>query len=256
MAIDPLSHATLVARRNLLAASVAAITYKGFNVDIQSISLFGAEARFDRGAIAFLLIATTAWFTVHFAFRFFIDMKNLDPTPHQITTKESVFNARQNLRQSAQNGLATAIAETLAAGYSLGGSEWPAGHILFEKCEQFGFTIDEQMLYLGDEQRSTLKINALGDPNRVGTLDPVANRDIYEAPIAAMLRYLKGYQRRYRLLWLRQQPVLFWVGSLYIVSNYMIEGGVPLALGILALAAMYDHATLTWVKALLPLSVR
>lgn len=256
MVIEPLSQTTIHVRRNLMAASVAAITYKTFNVTIENVSFFGSSTHFDKGAVAFVLIAATGWFTAHFVFRYVIDMKNLELTPHQVATGAAAAEARQAFRHSGQAGLADAVRKALPEDYDLGGWQYPVGDILFQNCERAGFVVGEKLLNLGDKQNSALTIIKLRDPLKTDPLDPRENRELYERPVTVMLDYLRQYQRRYILMCWKQRPVLFSVWSLYAVTNFLIEGLVPIVLGVIALAAMYDFVSLSWLASLLPPSAR
>jgi hypothetical protein len=60
MAVDPLSPATRATKRNLLVASMLAITYRAFDVSIDKIPVAGLSISFDNRVFAFLLIATLA----------------------------------------------------------------------------------------------------------------------------------------------------------------------------------------------------
>src|SRR5690349_8490792 len=125
MAIDPLATATRTAKRNLLAASMLAITYKAFNGTIENIPIAGLNIRFDKGAFEFLLLAAILYFGATFLFYYVIDMRNLEQTPDQGTTKQNFQNMQANLRGSCQGDLAEAIRVTLPTGYHLEG--WQFG---------------------------------------------------------------------------------------------------------------------------------
>lgn len=250
MAIEPLSPTTISIRRNLLAASIAAITYKSFNVHIDSVSFLGTTTQFDKGAVAFLLIATTAWLTAHFFVRFVIDIKNRELTPHQIATQEEISKARLNLRQSAQSKLAQTVAQSLPDGFSFGAWQYPVTDRLFDHCERQNPSIDEQILNLNDERYTALTIMS-----RTGAVSPIRDPELYRYPTQIMLEQLKQYRRDYTYLRWRQRPTIASVGFLYFVSDYMIEGLIPIVLGIVALASMYDLVGLRWLSILLPNSV-
>jgi hypothetical protein len=256
LAVEPLSPNTLNIRRNLLVASLAGITYKAFDVSADSVTLFDSSVHVDKRAIAFLLIVTIAWLTLHFAVRYFIDMMNLEDSPHQAATQAAVIEERQHFRTLGQAGLAEAITRVLPPNYNLGGSQFPNIDLMFQNCEKSSFPINESLLHLGDPQASRLVLQKLGDPNQTGPLDPIANRKIYELPIQTALEYLRQYQRRYTLLRWRQRPRRYSVWSLYAISNYLLEGVAPLILALVALSAMYNAISLRGLLALLPSVVR
>jgi phosphotransferase system glucose/maltose/N-acetylglucosamine-specific IIC component len=80
---DPLSSATRAVKRNLLIASVLAISANAFNVSVDKIPVGGLSVNFDSRLFAFLLVVTLLYFFCTFVIYYAIDMKNLEPTTHQ-----------------------------------------------------------------------------------------------------------------------------------------------------------------------------
>jgi hypothetical protein len=83
---DPLSSATRAAKRNLLAASLIAVTFKAFNISVERISVVGVNMDFDRGVFEFLILASLAYFLATFCLYYYIDIRNFPRTAHENRT--------------------------------------------------------------------------------------------------------------------------------------------------------------------------
>jgi hypothetical protein len=172
MAIDPLATATRTAKRNLLAASTLAITYKAFNITIDNIPVMGLSIRFDKGAFEFLLLSAIVYFGATFLLYYIIDIRNLEQTLDQGATKENIQNRHIALRGEWQSKLAEAVSAVLPLGYRLDGWQFGTIDVVFNNCSKLRSRIDERALHLGDERKSVLKI--VGPPSGAGMqLDPV-----------------------------------------------------------------------------------
>src|SRR5436305_1195225 len=102
---DPLTPATRGAKRNLLVASVLAITFKAFDVKVDKIPVAGLSIDFDDRLFSFLLLTTTAYFLVTFVLYYFIDIRNLDTTTHQKTSDKIFSNKFSMFNQEAEDWL-------------------------------------------------------------------------------------------------------------------------------------------------------
>src|SRR5258708_5111953 len=96
---DPLSSATRANKRNLLVVSVIAISASAFNVSIDKIPVGGLSMSFDDRLFAFLLVVVLLYFLATFILYYTIDMKNLDPTGHQLAAEKKF---QQRLRACPQ----------------------------------------------------------------------------------------------------------------------------------------------------------
>src|SRR5260370_19711930 len=85
---DPISSATRANKRNLLVVSVIAISASAFNVSIDKIPVGGLSISFDDRLFAFLLVVVLLYFLATFILYYAIDMKNLDPTGHQLAAEK------------------------------------------------------------------------------------------------------------------------------------------------------------------------
>ena len=110
--------------------------------------------------------------------------------------------------------------------------------------------IDENALKLEDEWYSTIRI--VGPvAGEMMLLKPDQHRDVYETPIGVAIEHLRRYRQRYWLLRARSWPRQIAVASLYVARNYVADRVLPVALAVLAAAAMYNVVNVSWVRALL-----
>lgn len=254
MAIDPLSPSTRIAKRNLLAVSILAITYKAFNITIENIPIAGLNIRFDRGAFAFLLLCGASYFGLTFLFYYLIDIWNIEETPHQQNVRQRFDNRISSFRTRCVQLLNQEVIECLSDPFYLSGLSPGSMNRLLEQCERKNFDIDEAALKLGTPQ-SILNIGSrnIGGGN---ALNPASYREVYEAPIKITIKHLKDYRRdvrRYRFFLL---PWMTSVKLMYATRNLGLDGILPIALAILAIVAMYDLVSVHWITWLLPSSVK
>src|SRR5260370_13448666 len=88
---DPLSTATRATKRNLLAASVLAISANAFNVSVDKIPVGGLSITFDDRLFAFLLLIVLAYFLCTFILYYAIDMNNYEATGHQEKVEKALL---------------------------------------------------------------------------------------------------------------------------------------------------------------------
>lgn len=254
MITDPLSPATRIAKRNLLAVSILAITYKAFNVTIENIPIEGLNLRFEKGAFAFLLLCGAAYFGVTFVLYYLIDIKNVEETPHQQFTTQKFHDLISSRRRQSLFELAKKFEATLPEPLYFGG--WTPGPTdrLLENCEKRNFLINETALQLGT-QNAFFKISSrnVGGGNAI---DPKTNAGVYEKPIQIALDHLHEYQRsmgRYKKL---LRPWLISVKLMYAIRNYGTDGIFPIGLALFAIAAMYNIVDVQWITSFLPSGVK
>src|SRR5262249_10848467 len=83
---DPLTQATRTTKRNLLAASVVAITFKAFDIVADKIPVAGMTITFDKGVFEFLLVMVLWYFLAAFVLYYYIDIENFPRTAHHEST--------------------------------------------------------------------------------------------------------------------------------------------------------------------------
>lgn len=235
MALDPLSAATRTEKRNLLALSVVAITFKAFNVKIEKIPFVGLSVDFEQGAFEFLLIIGIIYFGVTFTIYYFIDIRN-DRKPDHLIAAEKRYRAKlDTYRAHASEVLARQMQEQLGPPYNVNS---PTGHLdtALDAAEHdlpFKKKEEDVFFFVGVNRETPL-----GDIRKRGD----------DLVYAALPRYRRSF-RRYRYLmgmWLSG------VRFLYFVRNYGIDGLLPVVLGAVALLAIYDVISLSWLSWLLP----
>jgi hypothetical protein len=114
---DPLSPATRATKRNLLVASVLAISANAFNVSVDKIPVGGLSINFDNRLFAFLLLVVLLYFFCTFVIYYTIDIKNLEKTAHQ-TSSEELFQRRVNgFSQTYQHKVQKAVQQVLSPEY-------------------------------------------------------------------------------------------------------------------------------------------
>ena len=96
MSADPLSSSTRTTKRNLLVASVFAIAYAAFDVTISKIPLAGLEIEFDQRLFSFLILSVLVYFTGTFILYYYIDIRNVELTPHQKLTEGEYTKKKTN----------------------------------------------------------------------------------------------------------------------------------------------------------------
>jgi len=101
---DPLSPATRATKRNLLVASVLAISANVFNVSIDKIPIGGLSITFDDRLFAFLLLIVLIYFLCTFTLYYSIDIKNLEKTDHQTVSEHAYRNSRNKVWSTCPSG--------------------------------------------------------------------------------------------------------------------------------------------------------
>src|SRR6266404_9078560 len=97
---DPLSTATRATKRNLLIASVLAISANAFNVSVDKIPIGGLSLTFDDRLFAFLIFITLTYFLCTFILYYVIDIKNLEETGHQESAMKKFDQRQYDFEQS------------------------------------------------------------------------------------------------------------------------------------------------------------
>jgi hypothetical protein len=234
---DPLSTATRATKRNLLLASVLAISANAFNVSIDKIPVAGLSITFDDRLFAFLLLIVLAYFLCTFVLYYVIDIKNLPPTEHQssaektfLTTTNSYFHTygskvRADLQQFAPVGDSVML------------------DTMFENSLDKGGQVLNLRIV---PQPGVFQDHSIFEKWRAD--NPNVNDEINARQRYWIARYKRARYWHYR----RHQIVLVGTRAMYFTRNYFFDGALPILLGILALGAILGHWNLTWVQSYLP----
>jgi hypothetical protein len=234
---DPLSPATRATKRNLLIASVLAISANAFNVSIDKIPLAGLSVNFDDRLFAFLLVVSLVYFLCTFVLYYFIDIKNLEPTQHQeIVEKE--YHERlvlfpQRYSKNVHNDLQTLAPEGCVVATVLGFD--PSGN--------------------ADAANSSFSVKKRGpaySPDDGLRLPQQENAAVYAA-IQSRLDLWRGrYSRAFRANRRRAAAMVSLIRATYSIRNYFFDGALPILLGLFALIAIIGHVDLRWIQNFLP----
>jgi hypothetical protein len=230
---DPLSSATRATKRNILIASVLAISANAFNISIDKIPLAGLSVNFDDRLFAFLLVLSLVYFLCTFVLYYFIDIKNLERTQHQGTVEKSYtdrlayFPSRygdkvhSDLQALAPEGYVVATVSGFDENGSAGGSS---------------FTVQRRT----HGRQDTVKL-----PSQ-------ENEAIYAAIQSRLEFWMLGYPRALAANRRRAAATVFLIRGTYAARNYFFDGALPIVLGLFALAAILGHIDLHWIQRFLP----
>ncbi|TRC76893.1 hypothetical protein FJV83_24165 [Mesorhizobium sp. WSM4307] len=256
MAIDPLSNTTRVERRNLLAVSTIAITSRAFSIVVDTIPVAGLSMHFSPGVFSFLLMISTVYFIIVFLLYYIIDLKDFE-VPNHLAVTDKLYAEKVARFRSAEIGrLANIINATLGAGYRVVLSEifssvlskadamWPRKldkSAAFATGPYSGDII--QLLYTAPNATSGAWITKTEDPDKFSKME--------EFCFDTILRF--GFRARIHRI--RMMPWLYSVHMLYMFRLYAIDGVLPVFLGILAIASLYNAVDVTWLSGLVPAKI-
>lgn len=255
MSTDPLSAATRTAKRNLLLAAMAGITYSAFDVSISKIPIGNIAIDFDNRVFAFLLVATLLYFLGTFALYYFIDVKNIEQTKHQ-SDKEKNYRAENALfpQRYAQRTM-TRIEKLLAPRIEVSSSSSP------RQIEKFLIEMENPQFEVGLVDhfvRSTrhgfnleLTKEKRSDPRRPINLEE-DEPELSHKVNAALQHAFDKYLLARRLNIARVAVGLYGVRTIYLIRNYLVDGAFPIALAIVALTSILQLTDLDWLKSLVP----
>ena len=234
---DPLSSATRATKRNLLVASVLAISANAFNVTVEKIPVGGLSINFDSRLFAFLLLVVLLYFFCTFAVYYTIDIKNAEKTTHQ-TKSEELYERRvlafsENFKTNAANSLH----RELGPEHSILINESFANRKLNPTDKGF------YRIHRHRPERSFdpyTPVERTQEPELYSKLDPLITRWHARYPRAAALdQWRAGF-------------MVGLVRSTYFIRNYILDGALPIALGCIAILATFGLIDLAWIQKWLP----
>jgi hypothetical protein len=247
MSTDPLSNATRNAKRNLLAVSVLAITYRAFDVSIDKIPIVGLSINFDSRVFVFLMSLCLLYFFCTFALYYFIDIKNLEPLSHQLAS-EHHFIERIGTFAGVNENLYMRRLEGLFPGFEFGGFNRIAS--LLRHIEQ------DSVFQRENEARSvisSLRISVRGEqPLSFDHFHLAQDATLYNRAARELRQMMRGYKRRFLLLKARQFLRVRAIRLVYFIRNYGTDGLLPILLGITAMLALYNLIPLEWLRHIAP----
>jgi len=237
MATDPLSTATRATKRNLLAVSVIAIAYQAFDVRISKIPLAGLEAVFDPRLFAFLLFALLFYFFVTFCTYYYIDIKNIEQTPHQKFAFERYKEWNQLAARIHASRLLTRLQRNAPGLYIIEGEQLAFQKLSIVRHPQY--STDE----LPQDVEAILhsyRVSRPANPSRPEGADFIAKHEPLLKPFRHIIHdTLVRFRRRRPLDYLLILVQYHSLRGLYFFRNYFLDGLLPIALGIIAFATLF-----------------
>lgn len=237
---DPLSTATRATKRNLLIASVLAISANAFNISIDKIPLAGLSVNFDDRLFAFLLVITLAYFLGTFVLYYTIDIKNLEATKHQTASESGYTEKLQKFNSIYAERIATRLRKRILP-----------EHDLTTNSDIYGAPYTVETFRTHTYVVTKLTTDALGVRKTTGV-----SREEEPALYSSLDSLVDVWVDQYPAAWpwfRRKQSVrLYGIRAMYITRNYFFDGMLPIALGIFALIAIAGHIDLHWIQRFLP----
>jgi hypothetical protein len=238
---DPLSTATRATKRNLLIASVLAISANAFNISIDKIPLAGLSVNFDDRLFAFLLVITLAYFLCTFVLYYTIDMKNLETTKHQTEAESSFSKKIGDFEHFFFAQIRRRLNRAIRPEY-----EMPDGTDLYGAPRTVDFFRSHSYV-----------VTTLAPPDVLGQRQiqgvPRANNEALYASLDKKVdTWVANAPRAWRWFLIKQRSSLYATRAMYFARNYFFDGLLPIALGIFALIAILGHIDLHWIQRFLP----
>ena len=257
---DPLSSATRSTKRNLLVAALVAITFRTFAVSIDAIPIGAWKVTFNQGAFEFLIASTLIYLLCTFTLYFYIDVMNFPPTAHQTTTKEWRSQKLTEFIDMYWYKTNKACALLSPSGFSITLDHSYCNYLrsllpqYYQDMEVLAFRLQTIMgkndlpPYLKFERLRRGKFQSLDDNRRKEELD--AKKSV--AQLAE--QYGRRFPRKYRIYKAALLPRTITVATAYIIRNYLVDGLLPFASGIVALMALYGLVDLSLLTHIVPIA--
>jgi hypothetical protein len=226
-----LSPTTRTTERNLLVASVLAITYKAFHVTIDKIPVAGLSLNFDNRVFTFLLLIALVYFLCTFVLYYFIDIRNNEPTAHEVASEKAFNDSLDRFVRKYDSAVQIDLTKRFPE-YSFMG-DGSLGSIL-RNLEQMS------VARITTGPRDQTKRISFKD---AGTDPKLA---------AATQQILRRYWWRRKLYYVSLLPRLYCIRATYFVRDYLTDGILPIVLGLFAIAAVYDVVGVGWIRTIAP----
>lgn len=235
---DPLSPATRTTKRNLLIASVIAISASAFNVSIDRIPVGGLSITFDDRLFAFLLVIVLLYFFLTFMLYYSIDIKNLEPTSHQTKAEENYKERFRDFQGHYFGELTRECTQLVPSEFYLRLDN--AGHRIF----------------VNDEPQPASYLLYKRGPKREVNLSAPEVEENYKEIFDAVRKHEIDGVRKFRRARFRHRALerckVWIVRLMYIARNYILDGLLPIGLGIFAILTIFLHLDLSPIANHLP----
>jgi hypothetical protein len=248
MAVEPLSDSTRTAKRNLLVTGVLAVTYRAFDVTIDKLPFAGIVIDFNKGIFAFILTVVLGYFLLSFCVYYFADIRNIEPPPHQSKTQDNywtgVEDRVQRFIQIAYNRASRALEESdLRVLYTERMAE------LLRKLSRVP-RAEHDVLIRQYGLEALFELHLRNQMNSI--VQHPARAEEFERINSVLAQLLAEFQTFERADIFTAKSRVAGVNSIYGFRNYVLDGALPITLGVAGLLAMYQVLPLEWVKHIAP----
>ncbi len=238
---DPLSPATRATKRNLLVASVLAISANAFNISIDKIPLAGLSVNFDDRLFAFLLVITLAYFLCTFVLYYTIDIKNLEVTKHQTHSEAEYTRKLADFDHIYAARIRRRLIKAIYPEFDM-----PSEMDVYGNQHTVDFFKTHQYV-----------VTQLAPPDVIGVrkitlMSRADNSALYSSLDKRVDLWVGRYPDAWRWFYRKQRLLRFGTKAMYFTRNYFFDGVLPIVLGIFALVAILGHIDLHWIQRFLP----
>lgn len=276
--LDPLSPATRAVKRNLLVASVLAITIKAFDVTIDKIPLGGLSITFDNRVFVFLLLISLSYFLAIFVLYYFIDIRNVEDPPLQTQREAMLPTALDNyplryqqqildhlntkhpdmLFSTGQESIANAVGamhyRPLVFGPLAAHLWWPK-RLRRIRTENFGRRVFSKSAFQPSKGARELLVMQIRQGREDSSRVPKTTPE-FRALNLHVARFVRGEMRRYRFRYeffkRSERARLKAMRAVYFVRNYGTDGLLPIGLALLAFGVLYGWIPVEWLRHIAP----
>jgi hypothetical protein len=250
---DPLSSVTRGLKRNLMIVGLLAVTYKGFDVTIEKIpaSTIGVAIHWDERVFTFVLLAMLLYMLLAFALSYYIDMRNWDKTKHQKRTEQDYMRSVAGFASRYEKRILELVKPLVPADVNIGLAISQMGSNIERKAvtPDYRRRIRQREFVISLYKLSKVPAGRSGKNIDLGRDD---HKELYEKIDAIVWRFWRRYSARRMLHKIALLPRLWAVRSAYGVRNYVLDGWLPISLGVIAIMGLLNVIPLRWLQHLVP----
>jgi hypothetical protein len=250
---DPLSSVTRGLKRNLMIVGLLAVTYKGFDVTIEKIpaSTIGVAIHWDERVFTFVLLAMLLYMLLAFALSYYIDMRNWDKTKHQKRTEQDYMRSVAGFASRYEKRILELVKPLVPADVNIGLAISQMGSNIERKAvtPDYRRRIRQREFVISLYKLSKVPAGRSGKNIDLGRDD---HKELYEKIDAIVWRFWRRYSARRMLHKIALLPRLWAVRSAYGVRNYVLDGWLPISLGVIAIRGLLNVIPLRWLQHLVP----
>lgn len=242
-----------MSKRNLLAASVIAITYKAFDVTVDKIPIAGATINFDRGIFGFLIVITIVYFLLVFVTYYFIDIKNIERTPHQTESERALQSRIASYANETTTRLATRFQRTLSSDYRVMTNDFTGAiNEALKGLMTCGFLQRKTEIETAKKARMFHLSKLNEDKTKWEDIPSTEAIQAWKELELLKEKFVRRFWWAYRFNKLRAHLVFAGIRFTYLTRNYFLDGLLPIALGCLSILTLYGILDLSFLQRLSP----